>query len=486
MKKKIIVLGAGPAGLALAMKLLQRSDLNAEVIVIETEPWVGGLAPSFEYKGIYFDYGSHRLHPTTAPEIQQDIRSLLGQDLLDRPRNGRIMLMGRFVKFPLKVLDLMVHLPPSFVLNFCIDIITGPFKKRSNQLASFADVLLDGLGNTMCNNFYFPYARKLWGLNPEDISATQAYKRVSARSIVKILYKLVSLLPGIKREGAGRYFYPSKGFGQISQAMALEIKRLGGEIRLSKKVQKIVIQNNTPVSIITESASNWQDCNKGKLPDNSEELMADFVFSTIPVTELINILSQDIPSEIRRACQELKYRGMILLYMILSTDQFTSYDAHYFPEENVVFSRLSEVKNYNCQQEPLGFTGLCAEIPFNVGDTIWKASENELTKRVLEDLNRVQLPVQCPLITSFVRYLPRAYPVYDLSFDSRLQTVNSYVDQISNLIYFGRQGLFAHDNTHHTMEMAYRASECLRHDLVWNSEMWQKFREKFEEHIVED
>jgi len=486
MKQKIIILGAGPAGLALAMKLLQRSDLNAEVIVIEAEPRVGGLAASFEYKGIYFDYGSHRLHPTTAPEILQDIRGLLGHDLLDRPRNGRIRLLGRYVKFPLNILDLMMHLPPSFVLKFGLDTVSKPLRIGHKPLESFADVLLDGLGNTMCNDFYFPYARKLWGLNPEDISATQAYKRVSAKSIVKILQKLVSLFPGFKREGAGRFFYPSKGFGQISQAMALEIKRLGGEIRLSTEAQKISLQNNTPVSIIAGPAKNLRDSNKGKLQDDPEELMADFVFSTIPITELAKILSPYTPDEVRDACQELKYRGMILHYMILPTDQFTSYDAHYFPEENVVFSRLSEVKNYSCSQQPRELTGLCAEIPCNVGDTIWNASENELTRRVLEDLNRVQLPVRFPLNASFIRYLPRAYPVYDLNFESRLQTVNDYVDQISHLISFGRQGLFAHDNTHHTMEMAYRARECLQPDLVWSSEMWKDFREQFDEHVVED
>ena len=40
-----------------------------------------------------------------------------------------------------------------------------------------------GLGPTICREFYFPYARKIWGLEPEQIAAIQAHKRVSAGSI---------------------------------------------------------------------------------------------------------------------------------------------------------------------------------------------------------------------------------------------------------------------------------------------------------------
>src|SRR5262249_49549262 len=97
--RAITVLGAGPAGLALAMKLLHRSDLDAKVTVLEQQSIVGGLTSSFEYEGLYLDHGSHRLHPATAPEIMADIRRLLGSDLVERRRNGRIRLLGRYVKF---------------------------------------------------------------------------------------------------------------------------------------------------------------------------------------------------------------------------------------------------------------------------------------------------------------------------------------------------------------------------------------------------
>ena len=89
-KPRIVILGAGPAGVGAAWKLRGRDA--AQVTVLEQQGQPGGNAGSFEFSGMRVDFGSHRLHPATAPAIMADIRSLLGGDLLDRPRHGRIGL----------------------------------------------------------------------------------------------------------------------------------------------------------------------------------------------------------------------------------------------------------------------------------------------------------------------------------------------------------------------------------------------------------
>src|SRR6478672_5158802 len=111
-KPRIIILGAGPAGVGAAWQLTRQE--KAEVTVLEQRDVVGGNAGSFELAGMRVDYGSHRLHPACDPEILRDIRTLLGNDLLDRLRHGRIRLCGRWIHFPLKPSDLALGLPPSF------------------------------------------------------------------------------------------------------------------------------------------------------------------------------------------------------------------------------------------------------------------------------------------------------------------------------------------------------------------------------------
>ena len=97
---RAIILGGGLCGLYTAYRLVQRrgSDLTA-LTVLEKEPELGGLCRSFDCEGIHFDLGSHRLHPAIRPEILNDLTSLLGNDLLRRPRRGRISYAGTFSGF---------------------------------------------------------------------------------------------------------------------------------------------------------------------------------------------------------------------------------------------------------------------------------------------------------------------------------------------------------------------------------------------------
>src|SRR5438067_1989186 len=142
----IAVLGAGPAGLGAAYKLAARGCFD--VTVFERGAAPGGNAGSFEFSGLRVDYGSHRLHPACQPEILADIRVMLGQDLLDRPRHGRIRIRGRWVHFPLKPLDLALNLPVSFISG----VMTDALRKMAGgarEENTFEGILEHGLGRTI-------------------------------------------------------------------------------------------------------------------------------------------------------------------------------------------------------------------------------------------------------------------------------------------------------------------------------------------------
>src|SRR3972149_5767746 len=162
-KPQVVILGAGPAGLGAAYQLARRG--TTQVAVLEQNTFVGGNAGSFLLDGIHVDYGSHRLHPACDPEVLSDIRSLLGEDLLDRPRHGRIRLRGRWIHFPLKLFDLAFQLPPGFIFGVIADRIASslPGNVEKSSVESFASALENGLGRTICRDFYFPYPRKLCG-----------------------------------------------------------------------------------------------------------------------------------------------------------------------------------------------------------------------------------------------------------------------------------------------------------------------------------
>jgi protoporphyrinogen oxidase len=177
---------------------------------------------------------------------------------------------------------------------------------------------------------------------------------------------------------------------------------------------------------------------------------------------------------------------MILIYLVLEQDQFSEYDAHYFPEESVPMSRMSEPKNYSATREPRGVTVLCAELPCDPGEESWSLSDEELGRRMCGWLADTGLPVTAPVRKVVTRRLGHAYPVYDRDYAERFETIDRWLGGLEGLLTFGRQGLFAHDNTHHALAMAYAAADCLGPGGSFDAAAWALHRRDFESHVVED
>lgn len=473
-KPHVVILGAGPAGLGAAFQLSHRGQ--AQVTVLERNSVVGGNAGSFKLAGLSVDYGSHRLHPACDPAVLQDIREMLNSDLLDRPRHGRIRLRGHWIHFPLKPFDLAFKLPPSFIYGVATDLVGKvlPHKANGAVAETFSSILERGLGQTICRDFYFPYARKLWGLDPDELSATQARRRVSAGSLAKMARKVLAAVPGLKPPGSGRFYYPRHGYGQISEAYYQAAQTAGAKFHLNASVQSVEITQDNPATVCFT------------LNGESHSVNSNYVWSTIPITVLARCLKPSPPSEYLEAAQSIDYRAMILIYLVLEQQQFTAYDAHYFPEAHIPISRLSEPKNYSASSEPRNRTVLCAELPCSPDDPQWKMTDEQLRNLLSDALASAGIPVQSPVLQVVTRRLRQAYPIYRRGYESSFDLLDQWLSQVDGLLTFGRQGLFAHDNTHHALYMAYAAADCLDAAGRFDDERWRGFRRIFETHVVED
>jgi protoporphyrinogen oxidase len=470
-KLPVVVLGAGPSGLGAAYQLARRGVFD--VTVLERGAAVGGNAGSFELDGIPVDFGSHRLHPSCEPAILADIQSMLGDDLLVRPRHGRIRLRGRWLHFPLKPIDLALRTPPSFAAGVVWDSARKVIGAGGGGEETFATVLERGLGRTICRDFYFPYARKIWGVAPETLDAQQARRRVAAGSLGKMIRKVAGAIPGLKPKGHGTFYYPRQGFGQISRGYERAAATAGATIRLNTRVTAIETDGRRVVAVRLAG-------------DGGEERIESAqVLSTIPLTALVQLLQPAAPAEMLSEARALDYRAMILVYLVLETEQFTEYDAHYFPETAVAITRLSEPKNYGLRVRP-GRTVLCAEYPCSPHDAVWSEPDAALGERVVAALAAAGLPVRCRIARVESRRLPQAYPIYTRGYREHFDRLDRWVGELDGLVTFGRQGLFAHDNTHHTLAMAYAANDCLADDGRFDRGEWRRHRQAFESHVVED
>ena len=481
----LAILGAGPAGIGAAHRV---ATAGVDVVVLEREDAVGGAARSITVGGVRCDLGSHRLHRAIEPSLLAVLEDLLGPDLQRRQRRGRIRLADRWVPFPLQPLATLRTLPPDFALRAALEALVP----RTPAADTFDQVVRAGLGPTMADRFYGPYARKLWGLPPTEISGEQARRRVGASSPAAMVRRLVK---GADPE-ARTFLYPRRGFGQLWEALADSAAAAGADIRLGTTVTRL---DSTDRGVVITT-------------DQGESITADHVWSTIPLPVLARL--HPAPASVTAAAASLRTRAMVLVYLVLPLPQWTPFDAHYLPEGWTPITRISEPKNYRDghpgrvpgdpdgggdpggrgdpghasssgdRGDPPDRTVLCAELPCAVGDAHWTASDQELADLVMAAIERAGLTCPWPIQVQTHR-LPRAYPVYDLGHEAHLRVVDDWATSLPRILSFGRQGLFVHDNSHHALAMAWAAADAFR-DGTFDAAAWAAARERFATHVVED
>jgi len=462
----VVVLGAGPAGLAAAWRAARR---GFSVTVLERADAVGGMAASFDVAGVRVDHGSHRLHPATPPRLLADLAELLGDDLQTRPRNGRLRLDDTWVGYPLQAGELVRAMPSRMVAAIARDAVTGPLRRPKAD--TYEEQVKAGLGPTVYDAVHGPFAHKLWGLPGSRLAGEQARRRVSGNSAWKVAGRLLRRGRTSRRSAQGRVFhYPRRGFGQITERLADAAVTAGADIRLGAEVDHIA-PTYEDVSVHTR---------------RGEQVDSGIAFSTLPLPLLGRLTAPGPPLQAIESAAGLRFRAMVLVYVVHTDGRWTDYDAHYLPVPNTPVSRISEPANYReSDDDPADRSVLCAEIPCTLGDEVWTASPDRLADLVEEALARNGLP---PVRRGGVevRRLPKVYPVYDLGYEERLRGIDSWVSSVPKIVTFGRLGLFAHDNSHHAMAEAYEAVDALGLDGRFDLARWRVRRAEFAEHVVED
>jgi protoporphyrinogen oxidase len=459
----LVILGAGPAGLAAAWRAARR---GIKVTVFERADRLGGLAGSFDVAGMRVDHGSHRLHPSIPASILADLHDLLGDDLQTRRRNGRLRVADRWVGFPLHANDLARHLPASMLARIAKDSATASFRRPHAD--TYAEVLRAGLGPTLYENLYGPYARKLWGVSGERISGEQARRRVSAHTALKVAVRLARRGHS---DGRGHIFhYPRRGFGQIVETLAEAATSAGAQIRLAAEVDSVRASEDE-VTITTQ---------------DGDVVTAGHAYSTLPLPQLARICRPAPSLTDMESAARLRYRAMLLVYVVHGGGRWTLYDAHSIPGPETPITRISEPANYrDSASDPADMSVVCAEIPCAMTDDVWGMSDEALGDLVDESLARTGLPMVNRVHVE-TRRLGQVYPIYRLGFEADLAAIDQWSRMLRRVVSFGRQGLFVHDNTHHAMQMGYDAVDALRDDGRFDRYAWTAARQRFSDHIVED
>ncbi|MBV8114936.1 MAG: NAD(P)/FAD-dependent oxidoreductase [Silvibacterium sp.] len=504
--KTAVIIGAGPAGLTAALEFLRRSDIRP--IVLEATDMIGGISCTIQYKGNRMDIGGHRffsksdrvmnwwteLMPVDGADSDHTIqyrnkqRSVASgaasahSDLvmLVRPRKSRIYFLRSFFDYPLSLNGKTLgQLGLSRTLKIGVSYIYTKFFPRKDE-KTLEDFLINRFGQELYRTFFKSYTEKVWGVPCDHISAEWGAQRIKGLSLRTAVAHFLRQTFG--RSGRNdiaqkktetslieKFLYPKYGPGQLWEYVADVVTEKGGEVRRRWRADKLHVEGNKVVSV--EAAN----CTGGR-----ETIRADYVFSTMPVRDLLRSLDTPVPQDVREIAEGLIYRDFITVGLLVDKLTVTEPDGSllkdtwiYIQEPDVLVGRLQIFNNWSPYMvaDPskvwIGLEYFCYE-----SDELWKKSEEEIARFAIAEVEKIGILRASDVLDSHVVRVPKTYPAYFGTYD-RFDEIVKYVNGFENLYLVGRNGMHKYNNQDHSMLTAMTSVDNIIAGTTDKSLLWQ-------------
>src|SRR5579884_834606 len=438
-----LVLGAGPAGLT-AGYLLERA--GKDVVVLEADDQVGGLAKTVERDGYRFDLGGHRFF-TKAKEVDDLWHEVLGDEFLLRPRMSRIYWNRRYLDYPLRGPDVIRKLGP-VELTRCLASYTRAAARRNKVDASLEDWVTNRFGRRLFELFFKSYNEKVWGVPASEIRAEWAAQRIKGLSFFSAAKAAFFGNKGNKVKSLiSEFNYPRFGPGQMWDAMTRAIEEQGGEVVLQAPVERIEVAGSRVVEVEAGGVSY-------ALPEH--------VISSLPLREVVRMTRPKPPQEVIDAAEGLRYRDFLTVALVVDGEDLFPDNWIYIHEPGVRVGRIQNFRSWSPWMVPdpdkacVGMEYFCF-----AGDDLWSMADDDLVALAARELARLRLAPKSKVDRGYAIRVPKAYPIYDADYAQRVQVIRRFVDGVENLQQVGRNGLHRYNNSDHSMLTAMRAVDNL-------------------------
>ena len=444
---RVVVIGAGPAGLTAAYLLSKR---GVPVTVLEADPeYVGGLSRTVQYKGYFFDIGGHRFFSKSSA-VEDLWTEILPDDLLQRPRASRILYRGRFYSYPLKAFEALRNLgivESALCMLSYLKAKVSPIENPTN----FEDWVTNNFGARLYRIFFKTYTEKVWGMSCREISADWAAQRIKGLSLSTAIKN--ALLPPKKEKGDRKeviktlidsFRYPRKGPGMMWDAAAEKTRAQGGRVLLGHRVVALKKGSGT-FSVEAETADGTR-----------ETFIAEHVISSAPIREIFAELDPKPSPEAATAARSLSYRDFITVALILRERNLFDDNWIYIHDPGVKVGRVQNFKSWSPQMVPdpsmacFGLEYFCFE-----GDGMWTMADEELVALATGELLQLGLAQDGDVRDGCVVRQKKAYPVYDEHYRDNVAVVRDEIaKRYPGLHLVGRNGMHKYNNQDHAMMTA--------------------------------
>lgn len=465
MNKEVLILGAGPAGMAAAFEL---HKANKSFIAIEKHDKVGGLARTFQYGEFRTDTGPHRFFSQNQ-YLYDLVEDLLGERWIKVDRLTRFYIDGKFFLYPVELKNALLNVGLYKTYRVLFDYLSERLKKIfiKQNYVSFEEQVISDFGRALAEFNMLNYTEKIWGLPCSKISTDWSKQRIKELSLKEIIRKALIKSKNEPKTLVDQFYYPDTGAGLIYERIKERVQN-GRFLRLNSCPVKITHNSNQIVEVVVNVAG------------DDQIIKPSYVISSIPITEFISLLEPELPNEVLQASRKLKFRSHLSLFITLNKPSVFSDQWIYFPEKAIPFARIMEPKNFSKKMSPQDKTSLLVEYFCWENDSVWNADKRELFGLSVKWLEKLGFIKKNEVIDYYVHKEEFAYPVYELGYKKPLQKVKGYLSQFKNLQCIGRSGSFRYNNQDHALEMGILAARSIIEKKQYNIEDIGTEQEYFE------
>ncbi|MCM8780967.1 MAG: FAD-dependent oxidoreductase [Candidatus Omnitrophica bacterium] len=395
-KKKIIILGAGLAGLSAAWHL-QRKGIDC--LIFEKESQVGGLCRSKKIGDFIFDYDGHILHFRHRYTFNL-VRGLFKNNLIRRKRNAWIYSYRSYTRYPFQAN--LWGLPPFVIKDCLLGAIKASYNGRLPKNPTFLDWIEHRFGDGIAQHFMVPYNTKFWTLPPQKLTCEWLDGFIPVPSLSQIIDGTVE--ESKRQFGYNAYFwYPKEGgIGRLAEAFASQIKN---------------IHTNCAVKEIDLSSKRL------RLNSGVKERF-DYLISTIPLPEL-PFMVKGMPKEIVSLFKKLKWNSIFNLNLGISRRIDSPMHWIYFPHPDTYFFRVGLFHNFSESVAPLDKSSFYIEVAYSKYKPIDKST---IILKIKQDLIKIGLinhnDKVCAEDINDIKY---GYPIYDKSYSQTTREIKGYL-----------------------------------------------------------
>ena len=502
--KRVIVIGAGPAGLTAAYELsLQK---GYEIVVLEESGCFGGISRTVEYHGNRMDMGGHRFFSKskevndwwekmmpTQGSLAKDYAALGrtctmkagGPDpeqedcvMLMRNRLSRIFFSGKFFDYPISLkMETLKNMGIGTTIEVGFSYLKSMLLKREEN--SLEDFYVNRFGRKLYSMFFESYTENLWGRHPRDISPEWGAQRVKGLSIVAILKNMLEKAFHVKSSKVEtslieEFSYPKLGPGQLWEITAKRAEENGVKIIRHAKAVKLHKSANQVITGVTYEQDGQQ-----------KRLECDYVISSMPLKDLV-LGMEDVPARSAEIAAGLPYRdymtvGVLVSHLRLKNETNIKTIGNILPDnwvyvhdKRVKMGRFQVYNNWSPYMVEdlehriwLGLEYFC-----NEGDAMWNQSDEKFAEQAIREMCTMDM-IDRPedVLDHHVERVKKAYPAYFDTYES-IDELRAYLDTIPNLFCVGRNGQHRYNNIDHSMCTAFEAVKNILAGRTDKANLW--------------